>query len=87
MRVLEIKNITKKNIPLHYRNEFSGMAVMELPPDKREEKPLEFILERSATGDLHIKVHLLESIDYPLLPALRHLREHIFDMERRGKLQ
>jgi hypothetical protein len=86
MKVLEIKNITKKNIPLHYRNEFSALAVMELPPHKHEETPMEFTVEHSATGDLHISVNLLEKIDYPLLPALRRLKDHIRDLERRGFL-
>ncbi len=87
MKVIEIKNITKKNIPLHYRNEFSGDAVLQLPPDRKEEKPLEFVVEHSATGDLHIKVHLLEKIDYPLIPALHCLKDHIRELQRKGELQ
>jgi hypothetical protein len=86
MRVLEIKDISKKNIPLHYRNEFSARAVMELPQHAQPETPMEFSLERSATGDLHIRVQLLEKIDYPLLPAIRRLKDHIRELERRGKL-
>ncbi len=87
MKVLEIRNIEKKDIPLHYRNEYTGKAVLEYGPHKvPEEKGVEFILERSATGHIEVSVNLLDTINYPLLPAIKLLKNHILDLDREGKL-
>jgi len=86
MKVLEIKDITKKNIPLHYRNEFRGSAVFEYLPQKQEESPVEFTLEHSANGDIDISVKILTKINYPLLPAIKSLKAHIRHLEKQGKL-
>ena len=87
MKVLEIRNIEKKDIPLHYRNEYSGNAVLEYGPHKvPEEKPVEFVLEKSASGEVEVRVQLLEQINYPLLPAIRLLKSHILELDREGKL-
>jgi len=86
MKVLEIKDITKKNIPLHYRNEFKGSAVFEYVPQKQEESPVEFTLEHSANGDIDISVKILKKINYPLLPAMESLKAHILYLEKQGKL-
>ncbi len=86
MRIIEIKNILKKDIPLHYRNEFSGSIVYETINSKPEEKKVEFILERSASGKIDVNINLLEEIDYPLIPAIRTLKEYILDLDKKGKL-
>lgn len=86
MKVLEIKDITKKNIPLHYRNEFKGSAVFEYIPQKQEESPVEFTLEHSASGNIDISVKILKKINYPLLPAIASLKAHIRSLEKQGKL-
>ncbi len=86
MKVLELKNIEKKNIPLHYRNEFKGSAVFEYTHQKQEESPVEFTLEHSATGSVDISVRILKKLNYPLLPALKSLKDYIRDLEKQGKL-
>jgi hypothetical protein len=86
MKVLEIRDITKKNIPLHYRNEFKASAVFEYKNQNREESPVEFTLEHSATGNLDISVRILNKLNYPLLPALKSLKAFIRDLEKQGKL-
>ncbi|MFO7729589.1 MAG: hypothetical protein R6V86_02380 [Spirochaetia bacterium] len=86
MKVIEIKDITKKNIPLHYRNEFKGSAVFEYLPQKQEESPVEFTLEHAANGDIDVSVRILNKINYPLLPALKSLKAHIRYLEKQGKL-
>ena len=86
MKVLEIKDIEKKNIPLHYRNEFKGSAVFEYTHQKREESPVEFTLEHSATGGIDVSVRILKKLNYPLLPALKSLKQYIRDLEKQGKL-
>ncbi|MFP4178958.1 MAG: hypothetical protein ACLFNZ_08175 [Spirochaetaceae bacterium] len=87
MKVLEIHNIEKKDIPLYYRNEYTGKAVLEYGPHKvPEEKSVEFILERSATGAVDISARFLDQINYPLLPALKVLKNYIRELDQKGKL-
>ncbi|MFO7849061.1 MAG: hypothetical protein R6V67_03785 [Spirochaetia bacterium] len=87
MKILEIHNIEKKDVPLYYRNEYTGKAVLEYGPHKvPEEKTVEFVLERSATGDVDIKARFLDQLNYPLLPALKVLKKHILELDKKGKL-
>lgn len=86
MKVLEITDIVKKDIPLHYRNEFSGNAHFKSPQSNNIVKSLEFTLERSALGQLDISINLLEDIDYPLIPVIKNLKNFILQMEKEGRL-
>ena len=86
MKVLQIRDIKKKNIHLHYRNDFNGAAVFEFSKDNKEEVPVEFSVEHSATGTIDITAKMLKKINYPLLPALETLKDHIRGLEKRGKL-
>ena len=56
MNVVTIKNITRKDIPLHYREEFSGLAVLDDMRSKESESRIEFSLERTAFGTKEIEV-------------------------------
>lgn len=86
MRVLQIRDINKKDIPLHYRNEYRGSALFEYGVDTQEESPVEFTIEHSATGEINISARVLNKLNYPLLPALKSLKEYIRQLEREGKL-
>ncbi|HDQ14491.1 MAG TPA: hypothetical protein ENN41_06730 [Sediminispirochaeta sp.] len=87
MKVLHIKDIQKKNVPLHYRNEFKGSAMLEFSPQRREEAPIEFSVEHQATGEVDISARVLNKINYPLVPVLKSLKEYIRTLEREGKLR
>ena len=86
MKILKIKNILKKDIPLHYRNEFSGTVVYEAANNKQEEIKINFVLERSAIGNIDVNINLLDEIDYPLIPTIKSLESFILDLEKEGKL-
>lgn len=86
MKLLEVKDLTKKDIPLHYRNEYSGFALFEMVGDKTIEQPFDFTIEHSPTGHKDIKICLRGALDYPLLPLIKSLRTHIKEMESKGRL-
>jgi len=86
MKILEIRDITKKHLHLHYRNEFRGAAVFEYTKNNTEEIPVEFSIEHSATGAVDISARMLKKINYPLLPAIKSLKDHIRELEKTGKL-
>lgn len=86
MKVLQIKNIDKKDIPLHYRNEYFGSALIELNSSTQLEKKITFTIERGATGMVDISVEFLEEIDYPLLPIMKTLKDYIGELDKKGEL-
>lgn len=85
MKVLEIKNLVKKDIPLHYRNEYSGTFVVKGIHGK-DDLDTEFILERDAIGNIDISVQLLSKPDYPILPVIRELKKYILELDKTGML-
>jgi len=86
MKVLELRDIKKKESLVHYRRVFTGSAVLELVQEKKVNKPVEFILEHTPTGKTNIQVQLLDDINYPLVPAIKSLKEYISDLESKGLL-
>jgi hypothetical protein len=86
MEIVSLNNINKKDIPLHYRNEYSGQVVYINMLGKEVSIPVEFIVERSALGTLDISVEFTSPLDYPLLPALRSVKSYIAGMDKEGLL-
>ena len=87
MKVHGIEQLTKKDIPLYYRNEYEGLGDLEYSSGERLRVPLEFTVEIKPTGERIIAVKLKERIDYPLLPVLRALKEKIKILESNGDLR
>jgi len=86
MQIIEIKNLVKKDVPLHYRNEFSGSVVYNTVQKKNLEKRIEFTLEKNALGSIDIDIKILDDLDYPLIPALKTIKTYLFDLNDKGKL-
>ena len=87
MKVHGIEQLTKKDIPLYYRNEYEGLGDLEYPTGERLRVPLEFTVELKPTGERIIAVKLKERIDYPLLPVLQALKDKIKILESNGDLR
>jgi uncharacterized ParB-like nuclease family protein len=85
MRVVEITQLTRKEMPLYYRKEFHGCAVLEVM-EKRAEKKISFTVEKTPAGATEIRVTFLDELDYPLIPAVQALKEYIRELEKRGGL-
>jgi hypothetical protein len=85
MRVLEIKNITRKDVPIYYRRLFSGIAIMDLM-NKSVERQIDFAIETKPTGQKNISVTLTEPVDYPLIPLLRELKKFVDTLDGNGGL-
>ena len=85
MKVHEIRNLNKKENHLHYRNEYAGSLIYS-SGSAEHEAALEFTLERNAMGRVDVSVSFPESIRYPLVPAIRSVKEYIVDLDKRGQL-
>lgn len=86
MDIIAIKNIIRKDIPLHYREEFSGLAVITDMRSIESESKIEFSLERTPFGTKQVEVKFTKAPDYPVIQAIRTLKEFILNMEKEGKL-
>ena len=85
MKIIEIKNIVRKDVPIYYRRIYSGLAVMELL-NKHMEIPLDFQIEHKPTGHTEIAITLSDTVDYPLVPLHKELKNYIGTLDTTGKL-
>jgi len=86
MKLTEIADIVKKNVALHYRNEYTARAVFETGENKTLSKRIEFVVEMSAIGSKDIRINFVDAIEYPLVPILKSLKDEIHLLDRKGSL-
>ena len=85
MKIIVIKDMTRKDFPIYYRRFYAGTAVIELINDTVE-VPLEFQIEHKPTGQTEIALTLSQRVDYPLVPLQKELKRHISSLDSEGKL-
>jgi hypothetical protein len=85
MKVVELREIRRRETHLHYIREFTAVAVLESNAAKCV-KNVSFTVEHKALGPPDINVRVLDSVDWPLLPVVRAIRTHLYDLERKGNL-
>ncbi|HUW39549.1 MAG TPA: hypothetical protein VMV90_00960 [Rectinemataceae bacterium] len=85
MKVVELKELSRKESAVHYIKEFTGVAVLDSGPLKAE-ADIAFTLEHKPLGPPEITLHVLDPLDWPLLPIVRAIREHILELEKTGRL-
>ncbi len=86
MRVLELRELTRRETPIHYIREYTAVASLEAPGGLRREVSVAFTLEQKPLGPPDISVRVLDPIDWPLLPVVRALRERLALLDREGRL-
>jgi hypothetical protein len=84
MKVIAVKDIVRKDIPIYYRLLYTGVAVIELA--KTTDYRIDFSIEIKPTGKKEITVSFLDELDYPLLPVSKDLKALIDDMHSNGML-
>ena len=85
MKVVEIKNIVMKDVPIYYRRLYKGTAVLELL-GKPVELSLDFQVEHMPTGQTEISITSMDEIDYPRVPLQKELKTFIGTLDSSGKL-
>ena len=85
MKVITIKDIIRKDVPIYYRLLFTGVAVLETRGET-ENLRIDFSIEIKPTGQKEISVTLLDEIHYPLVPVLKELKKQIETMHSDGTL-
>ena len=85
MKVMAIKDIVRKDVPIYYRLLFTGVAVIEITKEP-EDFRIDFSIEIKPTGQKEISVSFLDKIDYPLIPVVKELKSLIDSMHSNGLL-
>jgi len=85
MKIVQIKDIVRKEVPIYYRRLYSGIAEFELL-SKSEERFIDFTIEVKPTGQKDVFVTMPEPVDYPLVPLMRELKKFLVDLDDTGKL-
>jgi hypothetical protein len=85
MKVVTVKDIVRKDIPIYYRLLYTGVASLELNKDA-EDYRIDFSIEIKPTGQKEITVSFLDKVDYPLIPVIKELKLYIDAMHSNGTL-
>ena len=85
MQVIELKDLKRKETPLHYIREFNGLAVLETSVG-RKEAALAFTVERKPIGPPDVSIRFLEEPDWPLLPLIKSVKDIILGLDKSGGL-
>lgn len=85
MQVKELKDLKRKETPLHYIREFNALAVLETAEGLRE-AALAFTVERKPIGPPDVSIRFLEEPDWPLLPLIRSVKDIVLGLDKSGGL-
>ena len=86
MTVERIESIEKVPLAIDYRRLYRGVALLNVAGRVAPAARIEFSLELSPFGKNEVSVGFLEATEYPLVPAIRVLKEHIQTLDRDGAL-
>jgi len=73
MKVVAVKDIIRKDVPIYYRLLYTGVAVIELTKGTANYR-IDFTVELKPTGVREISVTFLDNIEYPLIPLIKELK-------------
>ena len=73
MKVVSIKDVVRKDVPIYYRLLYTGVAVIELAKGAGNYR-IDFTIEIKPTGQKDISVTFLDNLEYPLLPVIKELK-------------
>jgi hypothetical protein len=80
MKVITIKDMIRKDVPIYYRKLYTGVAVIEMG-NGQENYRIDFSLEYKPTGQKEINITFIDKIDYPLVPVNKELKTYILELE------
>ena len=80
MKVIAIKDMIRKDIPIYYRKLFTGVAVIEMNNNPCEYR-IDFSIEFKPTGHKEVLVSFIDELDFPLIPVIKELKSYISDLE------
>jgi len=80
MKVICIKDMIRKDVPIYYRKLYTGVAVIELNNVNNNFR-IDFSIEIKPTGAKEINVSFIDAVDYPLIPVTKELKAIIDELD------
>jgi hypothetical protein len=85
MKVVELRDICKRESPVHYIKELTAVAVIEWN-QMQSESDISITLEHKPLGLPEVRVHLLDAIEVPTIPVIQAIKDYVVALERAGRL-
>ncbi|MDR0322875.1 MAG: hypothetical protein LBI12_00340 [Treponema sp.] len=85
MKVISLKDMIRKDVPIYYRKLYTGVVVLEVNNLNKDYR-IDFSIEYKPTGQKEISITFIDTIDYPLIPINKELKNYILEMETNGGL-
>ena len=85
MRIVAVKDIIRKDVPIYYRLLFTGVVELELTKNSKDYR-IDFTIEIKPTGQKEIFITFLDNLDCPLIPVVKELKKYIDTMHTNGAL-
>jgi len=80
MKIVTLKDMIRKDVPIYYRKLYTSVAVIELNNSQNEYR-IDFSLEIKPTGAKEVNVTFIDAVDYPLIPVVRELKRYIVELD------
>jgi len=80
MKIITLKDMIRKDVPIYYRKLYTSVAVIELN-NKQNEYRIDFSMEIKPTGQKEFNVNFIDAVDYPLIPLTKELKQYIAELE------
>ena len=85
IKITSIKDMIRKDVPIYYRNLYTGVAVIEVATNSADYR-IDFAIEVKPTGQKEVSVTILDTIDYPLVPIIKIIKDYISELDSVGGL-
>jgi len=80
MKIVTIKDMIRKDVPIYYRKLYTGVAVIDFNAGPKNFR-IDFSIEYKPTGQKDINISFIDNIDYPLVPVTKELKNYILELE------
>jgi 2-methylaconitate cis-trans-isomerase PrpF len=80
MKIVTLKDMIRKDVPIYYRMLYTSVAVIEFN-NKQNDYRIDFSLEIKPTGAKEVNVTFIDAVDYPLVPVIRELKRYIIELD------
>ena len=85
MKVVELRDLSRRESPLHYIKELTAVAVIECN-QRQSESDVAITLEHKPMGPPDVHVHLLDTVEMPALSVINAIKSYVSDLETQGRL-
>jgi len=83
MKLLDLCNVTTADVTVYYRQVYQALAIFEI--NSREVSvPVDLTIDISPLGQKTMHVVLKDSVDYPIMPLIKAVRNRALEMYNSG---